>query len=554
MTSRWLNEKDESPNGSTVQIIGDGGVTINGSHPTFVIKTDLPQNLTAGEGLDIDENNIINITDEYAKQADLDLILAEYVQSIILNDDNTLEIETITGELTRSQLITIPTVDITTLELMASTRDYPVGAVVPTSGYTAAADGGKGDWKLTALTGQTVSQTPIQLVDGLFNDVNGKQWTLTSKSVLLQVLGGKSDNSTNNTAALNAAIVWSNRTGGKITLGFGTTLVNTVSINALTVDLTGLSMDFSILKLIDGTNNHLVALAGQASLKLSNLTLDQNSANQTLGHGIRLGGTNRTRFNNLRIINADSYGIGVQGGSNYKPKWTNIEIENCGLDGIDIKDYNNDNDVIVIDNATFKNVSIVNDDGVALDIRGGVNVTNITVETLAGSSSRGIRFRPGGLQGRAGFGVINGFVFKGHGADTTIALHLASESKNFVISNVHCTGCSYIIKQELTSIGGIISNVTATGINSDGMSLAGADLIINNLNISNAAGSSRLVDVEPTATNNQINNFLIETTASNQTVRIQAGALNTSISNGTMRGGTVSDNGTGTVQYNVRAI
>ena len=73
--------------------------------------------------------------------------------------------------------------------------------------------------------------------------------------------------------------------------------------------------------------------------------------------------------------------------------------------------------------------------------------------------------------------------------------------------------------------------------------------------MTNAAGSNRLVDVEATATNNQINNFLLdETTAATQAVRIQSGALNTSLSNGSLRGGGVGDAGTGTVQTNVRAI
>ena len=445
--------------------------------------------------------------------------------------------------------------DLTTLGIMSSTRVYPVGAVVPTSGYAIAGDGGKGDWRRTALTGQIANRTPINLGDGLFNDSNGNQWELVSKSILLQAVGGKSDGATDDSNAIDAGIFWGDKTGGKLVFGFGVTLTGRIDIDNLTVDISGLSMDFSILKLVDNADNHVVFLSGQTSIKLSNLTIDQNRANQTAGHGVRLGGTNRTRFDNLRIINVNSYGIGVQGGSNYKPKWTNIEIENCGSDGIDIKDYNNNNDVIVIDNATFKNVSTINTNDVAIDVRGGINATNITVTTETGSSSRGVRFRQGGSQGRAGFGVINGFVFKGHGADTTIAIDLDSESKNFVISNIDCTDCAIVINQTANSTGGVISNITATGLTNNGMNLGGADMIINNVNMTNAAGSSRLVDVLPTATNNQINNFLFdETTASTQAVRIQAGALNTSLSNGSLRGGVVGDSGTGTVQTNVRAI
>jgi hypothetical protein len=67
---------------------------------------------------------------------------------------------------------------ITTVGLIASTGIYPADTVINTSGYTTSGDGGKGGWKQNGVTGETVSQSPAQLLNGLLNDANGNQWAL----------------------------------------------------------------------------------------------------------------------------------------------------------------------------------------------------------------------------------------------------------------------------------------------------------------------------------------------------------------------------------------
>jgi hypothetical protein len=67
---------------------------------------------------------------------------------------------------------------LTTLGLIASTATFSASTVINTSGYTTSGDGGKGGWKQNGVTGQTVSQSPAQLLNGLLNDGNGNQWAL----------------------------------------------------------------------------------------------------------------------------------------------------------------------------------------------------------------------------------------------------------------------------------------------------------------------------------------------------------------------------------------
>ena len=89
MTSRWL-ATDESSS-TPVQIIGGYGVSVSGSHPSFIISSeDTAQTLTGGDGISIDDNGVINITTDdygdhrvggYAKQIDLDLSLEMYTKN-----------------------------------------------------------------------------------------------------------------------------------------------------------------------------------------------------------------------------------------------------------------------------------------------------------------------------------------------------------------------------------------------------------------------------------------------------------------------------------------
>jgi hypothetical protein len=67
---------------------------------------------------------------------------------------------------------------LTTAELISSTVVYASDVVLQTSGFAASGDRGGAPFKQNGVTGQTVSQSPAQLLNGLFNDGNGNQWAL----------------------------------------------------------------------------------------------------------------------------------------------------------------------------------------------------------------------------------------------------------------------------------------------------------------------------------------------------------------------------------------
>ena len=85
---------------------------------------------------------------------------------------------TATGEaVTLDQLnaATFPSTTIDTTTLLISTSP-DITQVIKSNGYATAGDGGGAQWKHNGVTGQTASQSPADLGDGLLNDASGNQW------------------------------------------------------------------------------------------------------------------------------------------------------------------------------------------------------------------------------------------------------------------------------------------------------------------------------------------------------------------------------------------
>jgi hypothetical protein len=96
----------------------------------------------------------------------------------------------------------------TTTQLIASISEYQSGDVINTSGFATKGDGGGGQWVKTAITGQTPSQSPAQLIGGLLNDANGDQWEYISRPVKVKALGAipiSTSATADSTAAIQAA-------------------------------------------------------------------------------------------------------------------------------------------------------------------------------------------------------------------------------------------------------------------------------------------------------------------------------------------------------------
>ena len=125
-------------------------------------------------------NAIVPPTD--AQLLEFQAILADCVTQVTLATTQAVRSETAASisEAFANQL--------TTTELIASTATFAVDVVLLTSGFTVSGSG-SGSWKQTGLTGQTPSQSPAQLGDGLLNDGNGNQWAITGSLITAKSLG-----------------------------------------------------------------------------------------------------------------------------------------------------------------------------------------------------------------------------------------------------------------------------------------------------------------------------------------------------------------------------
>jgi len=107
---------------------------------------------------------------------------------------------------------------VTTSDLVNSVVKYPESDVIETCGFTTAGDGGSGKWKQNGVTGQTPSQTPAQLGDGLLNDASGNQWVVVvNLSLNVKALGVKGDGVSPDNLPLEAVF----NLGGRISIPKG---------------------------------------------------------------------------------------------------------------------------------------------------------------------------------------------------------------------------------------------------------------------------------------------------------------------------------------------
>lgn len=80
----------------------------------------------------------------------------------------------------------------TTVGFIANGKGTPqTDEIIEMQGYDDPGDGGGAQWRFNGNTGQTVSQTPVQLDDALFNDASGNQWALVfGGTLIVEKLGG----------------------------------------------------------------------------------------------------------------------------------------------------------------------------------------------------------------------------------------------------------------------------------------------------------------------------------------------------------------------------
>jgi hypothetical protein len=84
--------------------------------------------------------------------------------------------------------------EITTTQLIASTRVYPANTIIKSIGFNNVFDNGQAQWVQNGTTGQTPSQSPAQLGGGILNDGNGVQWGLIDEGKISTLKLGALEN------------------------------------------------------------------------------------------------------------------------------------------------------------------------------------------------------------------------------------------------------------------------------------------------------------------------------------------------------------------------
>lgn len=186
-------------------------------------------------------------------------------------------------------------------------------------------------------------------------------------------------------------------------LGSGEHEVTGLTLDGAGEKLHGAGPGKTTIKVAAGST-HVIQVTGQGA-EVSGLTIDQNRANTTAGHGIRAAGEDQV-FRDLIIHDTSDYGIGIaESDTTFWKRGLieNVYIYNAENDGIDSKDTADANDSNRMSNVIVDSAGSDGTDQTGIDCRGPWQLENITVLGVTGDDA-GIRFRPAGAADGTGFG------------------------------------------------------------------------------------------------------------------------------------------------------
>lgn len=340
----------------------------------------------------------------------------------------------------------------------------------------------------------------------------------------LPLESAKADGLTNVTIAIQAIIDYiSGLGGGTVYLPKGTYLVSGITLPS-NICLLGAGKGLSILKLINNSTHHLIYSAISSNVKISNMTLDGNKANQEINtyFGVEFNAVTNGEIENLEVKNCSAHGIDCRNSSN-------IHVYKC----VSINNYNvgiNFNSVL----NGFINKNICSGNGM-----GGIYLENFMSKNCVVSENivnyNGTEVSHQGILVQAeNVHVTDNFTFSNHG----VGIDLGNCNKITVKGNyVYDNG----------SIG--------IELNSTDNSIVSGNIVIANGRINNSSGIM-VIEMGYTggSNNNIISNNRISlggTTYQNYAIEVSSAATNTSVIGNDVTGGgnvkNIQNAGTNTV-------
>ena len=416
---------------------------------------------------------------------------------------------------------------LTTTELISLSNTLAVGTVIETSGYITSGDSGGAKWVLTSVVNQTPRQNPLQLERSLFNDGDGKQWSLVYEyTIHLEKLGfisataqertalvqGLSDNLTNVELAtpsgdysfVASVLVesWPDNNGGTISAsGCAVVMRQGVKYSGKGRNVTSWTVAdpaVSIVYIDNGTDTEITGIEFK-----STYTGVEAGAGHAIFGLVKALNDNVTnlKMHGLRCKNVASYGIGLNYGYQTHCDIYDFESDVTGGDGIDIKSratsllINNTNTIRKI---RCKNFGLRLDGQSGLDVRGEYTIDDCWFTEFGDGSKLfiGLRLRPvseaNNLSVRTT--ATNIHAIAGHGTNT-VGMQISGEANSvtgFSISDCD-VGISVQESSECNVSSGVISGHNTYAIDT---TVSAVDLNLTNIQPINAGTATHHFRIE----------------------------------------------------------
>ena len=262
---------------------------------------------------------------------------------------------------------------ITTTELIASTKIYQIGDVVYTLGYATAGDSAGAQWKLTAVTGQTASQSPAQLVKALLNDGTGRRWELVRDGNFLELsqLGAFAGDDI--TLLLQAASSEIGNNPGAILLPYADKdnkclISGTITIRSNT-SVIGKSKNLTWLKSANNFAGNIFRVSSRNNVYFDSFSFDLNGTNNSSGNGINISDSTNIILTNIHTSDTVKNIILIQD-SDY------VQLHNLTAEGGGyFPDDNRGYELAGVTNLTATNISSKNYEGAGMNLSRCSNCT-----------------------------------------------------------------------------------------------------------------------------------------------------------------------------------